>query len=69
MAPPSFLQSTQGKLTANGFEQKPDIDPCLFIHKKAMCVTYVDDCIWVSLDEKALDTLIEKESLSLSETG
>ena len=24
-----------------------------------MCVTYVDDCIWVSLDEKALDALIE----------
>jgi Reverse transcriptase (RNA-dependent DNA polymerase) len=42
------------------FNQYDDIDPCLFVHKKAVCITYVDDCLWFSKDEAALDALIQE---------
>ena len=47
-------------MEAIGFKQLKDIDPCLFIHKKAICLTYVDDCLWFGKDGAALDKLINQ---------
>ena len=59
-APMHFFNLLKKNLEDCGFKQRPYIDPCLFVHKKAICVSYVDDCLWISYDEKALDAIIEK---------
>jgi hypothetical protein len=42
------------------FKQSPHVDPCLFIHDKAICLTYVDDCLWFGKDGTAVDALIQE---------
>lgn len=59
-APIKFFNLLKSNLENVGFEQMKYIDPCLFVHHKAICVTYVDDCLWFALDEKALDKLINE---------
>ena len=36
------------------------MDPCLFVHKKAICLTYVDDCLWFGVDGAVLDALNDR---------
>ena len=36
-----------------------DVDPCLFISAKVICVTYVDDCIMVARDAADIDMVIK----------
>ena len=52
-SPYMFLELLKKNLEAVGFKQAKDIDPCLFVHKKAICLTYVDDCLWFGVDGKA----------------
>ena len=59
-APLMFFELLKTNLKQIGFKQKPEIDPCLFVHKKAICLTYVDDCLWFGRDGKALDALIDR---------
>ncbi len=59
-APLMFFELLKKNLISVGFEQYKHIDPCLFVHEKAICVTYVDDCLWFSKDEAALDALIKQ---------
>ncbi len=54
----NFFSLLSSNLRNHGFKQLSYIDPCLFVHEKTLCVTYVDDCLWVSLDEKFLDDMI-----------
>ena len=55
-----FFELLKKNLLSIGFKQAEHIDPCLFIHKKAICLTYVDDCLWFGKDGAALDALIEE---------
>ena len=32
----------------------------LFVHREAICLTYVDDCLWFGKDCAALDALINQ---------
>ena len=41
-----------------GFVQS-EIDPCLFIQKDCILVTYVDDCLCFSRDKKVLDIVVD----------
>ena len=41
-----------------GFVQS-EIDPCLFIWKDCILVTYVDDCLCFSRDKKVLDSVVD----------
>ena len=59
-APMHFFNLLKTNLQLCGFKQKSYIDPCLFVAKKAICVSYVDDCLWVSYDEKAMDGIINQ---------
>ena len=58
-APMMFFELLKQNLESVGFEQYKHIDPCLFIHKKAICLTYVDDCLWFGRDAAALDAVIQ----------
>jgi Reverse transcriptase (RNA-dependent DNA polymerase) len=42
------------------FKQLVPVDPCLFVHRIAICLTYVDDCLWFGKDGAALDSLINE---------
>ena len=59
-APLLFFELLKKNLLEVGFEQLQHIDPCLFVHKHAICLTYVDDCLWFGKDGAALDKLIEE---------
>jgi hypothetical protein len=59
-APLMFFELLRKNLCKVGFKQYDHIDPCLFVHEKAICITYVDDCLWFSKDEAALDALINE---------
>ena len=59
-APLIFFEFLKANLISLNFKQMEHIDPCLFVHKKAICVTYVDDCLWFSKDAAAMDKLIQE---------
>ena len=59
-APLMFFELLKKNLIDVGFKQLKHIDPCLFVHKKAICLTYVDDCLWFGKDGAALDALIDE---------
>jgi hypothetical protein len=59
-SPLLFFELLKMNLEKVGFEQYKHIDPCLFVHKKAICLTYVDDCLWFGKDGAALDALIQE---------
>ena len=44
-APLMFFELLKSNLEKVGFEQYKTIDPCIFVHKSAICFTYVDDCL------------------------
>lgn len=58
-SPLRFFNLLKDTLEKHGFKQLMDIDACLFVHEKIICLTYVDDCLWFSLDEKCMDDMIE----------
>ncbi len=59
-APLMFFELLKKNLESVGFKQFQHIDPCLFVHKRAICLTYVDDCLWFGKDGAALDALIKQ---------
>jgi hypothetical protein len=59
-APLMFFELLKKNLLNVGFKQFSHIDPCLFVHKKAICLTYMDDCLWFGKDGAALDALINE---------
>ena len=65
-APLMFFELLKSNLEKVGFEQLSHIDPCLFVHPKAICLTYVDDCLWFGKDGAALDALIKQMSEKMS---
>ena len=67
-APLMFFELLKKNLERVGFKQFTHIDPCLFVHKKAICLTYVDDCLWFGKDGAALDALIKKMSTKMDLT-
>ena len=44
-APLMFFELLKTNLEAIGFQEYKHVDPCLFVHKTAICLTYVDDCL------------------------
>ena len=67
-APRSWFLFLKSKLEASGFTQATDIDPCLFISKKVICLVYVDDTLMFARDMKDIDEAIEmlhKKGLTL----
>ena len=44
-SPRNFFHHLKSKLERVGFKQANDIDPCLFISDKVICLVYVDDIL------------------------
>jgi hypothetical protein len=58
-SPKNFYDHLKGKLLSLGFEQSP-ADPCLFVHDKMICITYVDDCLFSAPNGSDITTMIER---------
>ena len=41
------------------FKPADDVDPCLFISDKVICLTYVDDCLFFAPNLKDIDKVIK----------
>lgn len=59
-APRNFFQHLKGKLEGIGFTSATDVDPCLFISEKVICLVYVDDTLFYSPKEEYIQEVIEK---------
>jgi hypothetical protein len=59
-APRNFFQHLKSKLEKVGFVSKNEVDPCLFISDKVICIVYVDDTLLYSTKEAYIDEVLEK---------
>jgi hypothetical protein len=63
-SPRNFFQHLKSKLESIGFEANDNIDPCLFISDKVICLVYVDDTLFFSPTEAFINEVIDKLSQS-----
>ena len=71
-SPRNFFQHLKGKLEGIGFTSATDVDPCLFISDKVICLLYVDDTLFYSPKAEYIDEVIQKlrnEDMDLEEEG
>jgi hypothetical protein len=68
IAPKLFFETLKEALESRGFVPSK-IDPCMFVHKKMICLVYVDDCLFFGKDGKDIDSMIKslKTSFDLNE--
>jgi hypothetical protein len=59
-SPRNFFHYLKSKLEAIGFEQALDIDPCLFISDKVICLVHVDDTLLFARDMKDIDVMLHR---------
>jgi len=59
-SPQNFFQFLKGNLEKVGFTAMTDLDPCLFISDKVICLSYVDDTLWFSPRQEYIDEAMEK---------
>ena len=59
-SPRNFYKYLRENLESVGFESAIDVDPCLFISDKVICITYVDDCIMFAEEQADIDEAIER---------
>jgi hypothetical protein len=59
-SPRNFFQFLKGKLEGVGFQQCQDVDPCLFISDKVVCLIYVDDTLLYSPRKEYIQEVVEK---------
>ena len=59
-SPRNFFHHLRANLEAVGFEQQIDIDPCLFISPKVICLVYVDDTLLYARRKEDIDEVLWK---------
>ena len=59
-SPRNFFNFISERLTNVGLIPQVEIDPCLFISDKVICVLYVDDTLFWSPKAEWIDEVIEK---------
>ena len=57
---PKLFPISEGQLEKVGFEAMTDLDPCLFVSDKVICLTYVDDTLWFSPKQEYIDEAMNK---------
>ena len=66
----AWFKHLKNGLLKRGFTQS-NVDPCLFHKKDLILITYVDDCIVISPDDKLIDDWVEdmKKDYALEDEG
>ena len=64
-SPINFFRFIKSKLEGIGFHANDDVDPCLFISDKVICLVYVDDTLFYSPKQEYIDEAIQ----GLRDTG
>ena len=59
-SPRNFFKFLKDKLERAGFRQAYEVDPCLFISDKVICLTYVDDCVMVAKETSDIDDMLKR---------
>ena len=59
-SPCNFFHYLKSKLDAIGFEQALDVDPCLYMSDKVICLVYVDDTLLFAGDMKDIDNMLHR---------
>ena len=59
-SPRNFFNHLKGNLEKVGFEAMTDLDPCLFVSDKVICLSYVDDTLWFSPEQRHIDEALER---------
>ena len=59
-APNLFFNFLKSKLERIGFEQAVDVDACLFVSPKVICITYVDDTLFFAKEMSDIDKMIRR---------
>ena len=54
-SPRNFFNHLKTKLESIGFVSQTDIDPCLFISDKVICLSYVNDTCGLARNRKYID--------------
>jgi len=57
--PKKFLRALKENLFEVGFKES-EVDPCLFISEKFICLVYVDDTLFFSPNVSDIDRVLEK---------
>jgi len=57
-APRLWFEKLSNGLQERGFVPS-EIDPCLFISKKVICLVYVDDCCWFARDNNDINEVLD----------
>ena len=61
-APKAFFSHLKSNLEAIGFKQAIDVDACLFISDKVICLVYVDDTLLYAKKQEDIDEVIRQLS-------
>ena len=59
-SPKNWFDHLKTQLENVGFEQAIDVDPCLFISDRVICLVYVDDTLYFVPDMKDIDDVLRK---------
>jgi hypothetical protein len=59
-SPRNFFSHLKEKLELVGFESIHDVDPCLFVSDKVICLVYVDDTLFFSPKQEFIDDVIRR---------
>ena len=59
-SPRNFFKFLKDKLERTGFRQAHEVDPCLFISDKVICLTYVDNCVMVAKNTSDIDDMLKR---------
>jgi hypothetical protein len=59
-SPRNFFQFLKTKLETVGFTSMTDVDPCLFVSDKVICLVYVDDTLFYSPKVEYINEVIDR---------
>jgi hypothetical protein len=59
-SPRNFFLHLKSKLESIGFQNNEEVDPCLFVSEKVVCLVYVDDTLFYSSKQEYIDEAIKK---------
>ena len=59
-SPRNFFLHLKQKLESIGFKTNEEVDPCLFVSDKVVCLVYVDDTLFYASKQEYIDEVIQR---------